>query len=159
MVWGAIYFGGRSDIIFMERDSTSPRNGFTSNSYIMALEDGLLPIHYADRLFQQDNAPIHRTIKVDEWFEDHEVEVIDWPPHSPDLNPIEHVWHTMKVILSINNPELHLLRNNNANREFLKVQIQLAWQAVPQESIDNLIDSMDNRLRAVVAAKGWYTNY
>lgn len=37
--------------------------------------------------------------------------------------------------------------------------IQEAWWAIPQASIDSLIDSMPRRIEAVYRAKGWYTKY
>jgi hypothetical protein len=45
MVWGAIWRGGKSDIVVMIRDQTARRRGYTSLSYQQALTEGLLPIH------------------------------------------------------------------------------------------------------------------
>jgi transposase len=37
----------------------------------------------------QDNALIYTAKKVKQWFEDNGIDTSDWPPYSPDLNPIE----------------------------------------------------------------------
>jgi transposase len=159
MVWGAIWLGGRSELIIMERDPDAPKNGYTSWSYIEALELGLLPEYDAGRIFQQDNAKIHVSNATKEWFESHGIWVIDWPPHSPDMNPIEHVWRALKAILHRQHPNIHLLGSNREDIETLKGWIREAWWAVPQELIDKLILSIPNRVRALRKAKGWYTKY
>jgi transposase len=40
------------------------------------------------------------------WFEEHGIWVMDWPPHSPDLNPIENLWHRLKLKIFKLYPEL-----------------------------------------------------
>ena len=49
-----------------------------------------------DILFLQDNAPVHKAYSVMDWFERNCIELVEYPPYSPDLNPIEHVWVELK---------------------------------------------------------------
>ena len=44
----------------------------------------------------QDNAPIYTARKVTAWFTEHSIRLTDWPPYSPDLNPIEYTWKRLK---------------------------------------------------------------
>ncbi|GFU26493.1 endothelin-converting enzyme 1 [Trichonephila clavipes] len=43
-------------------------------------------------LFMDDNAPCHRTVAAEQLLESEDIERMDWPARSLDLNPIEHVW-------------------------------------------------------------------
>ncbi len=51
-------------------------------------------------LLQQDNAPCHTAVIVQEWLEGHckEFKVLPWPPNS-DLNPIEHLWQGWETLI------------------------------------------------------------
>jgi hypothetical protein len=159
MVWAGIWRGGRTDLVVMERDSDALRNGFTARSYQSALSEGLLPIYNGTRRFQQDNARIHNFGGTPEWLQINGIEYIDWPPHSPDLNPIEHVWKALKEILIKNYPQIRDLKNNKEDRAKLTVWLKEAWWAIPQEKIRKLIESLPRRLRAVIRARGYYTKY
>lgn len=143
----------------MERDATSKRNGFTQNSYLQVLQEHLFPLYDGTRDFQQDNAKIHMAKRVTDWFLNYGVSLIDWPAHSPDLNPIEHVWKLLKDKMHAMFPDLWERTLNEDNLAYFKQCAKTAWWAIDQKVIDNLILSMPKRLQACKRAKGWYTKY
>ena len=146
-------------MMIMERDSLTPNNGFTHRSYLDVLEKGLMPFYKPGQIYQQDNAPIHKTPEVQRWFESHGIWVMDWPPHSPDLNPIEHVWNLLKDKVFELYSELADYGRSKIDWTRFRKALQGGWNSLDQDVIDRLIDSMPRRLAAVRKAKGWYTKY
>ena len=106
MVWAAFWGGGVSDLYPLGRDFEAKKMGYSANSYIDVLDQNLVDFYEPGQIFMQDNAPIHNAKKVRLWFEFHGVEMMEWPPYSPDLNPIEQLWYRLKELLYFRHPEL-----------------------------------------------------
>jgi transposase len=90
-------------------------------NYIDTLENYLIPtkdIYFGNDtewIFQQDNAPCHKARRVNDWFTENGIRVLQWPARSPDLNPIENVWTVIDRKL-LKNPVTSLAQL----REFLR---------------------------------------
>jgi hypothetical protein len=161
IVWAA-FSGklGRSELFILERDPDSKKGGYSANSYIALLNEIIPTIWEPGLKFMQDNAPIHKAKKTMKWFEEMGIPVIDWPPYSPDLNPIENLWRKLKELVYEVNPAIdYVMGGDEAVKEALGEALLQAWRLIPQCYFDAVIESMKRRCEAVVRADGWHTKY
>jgi transposase len=105
-----------------------------------------------DYLFQQDNAPIHTSIRTRNFVEESEINLLPWPGQSPDLNPIEHLWDELER-------RIRAKKNNPKNLGELEVLLQECWLEIPSEVYQKLVESMTRRIDAVIKARGYPTRY
>ena len=100
--------------------------------------------------FMQDNDPKHTSKLVKNWLESNRINVLEWPAQSPDLNPIENLWRTLKVRVQKRNP---------TNFTQLEDFCQDEWHKLTQTDCNNLIKHYYKRLEAVIKNKGNAIDY
>ena len=128
---------------------------FDAARYVDILQHNLIQtaLHFYPRehwWFQQDNAPQHTSRLANRWFHNHGVDLLDFPPYSPDLNPIENLWSILKARV-----EARLARTMDEVERVLKEE----WEALDYELLTSLAHSMPTRCAAVVANRGHKAPY
>lgn len=150
-VWGSITASGVGPLVRIDGRLNADR-------YLQILQEHAIP---AGRrligegfIFQQDNDPKHTARVVRRYLAELEeqniCETMVWPPQSPDLNIIENVWDYL-------DRAKHRRQPRTANDLFNILEEE--WNNIPPEFINNLINSVPNRLRRVIQAKGGHTKY
>lgn len=105
------------------------------------------------QLLFQDNCSIHTAKICGNWFDQHpDLERINAPANSPDLNPIENVWAKTTQGWELVYPR------NVVN---LDEQVQRNWEKLREDPdyFKKLYESMPTRLNAVIDANGGHTKY
>jgi transposase len=148
-VWAGITLQGKSDLVFYQ-------GGLNAQEYQNLLEKTLLP--FASDTFeggeiewelQQDKATSHTAASTKKWLEDHNVDTInDWPTKGDDINPIENLWSIM---------DDKLAKRKFRTEKGMKKCLIDEWNKLDEEVVHNLIDSVPNRIRKVIKAKGGHT--
>jgi len=123
--------------------------------YLNILEDSMVPsynrlFHGDYSIFQQDNDRKHTSKVVKDWFEMNNMQKLEWPSQSPDLNPIENLWSLLDRKTRCRKP--------NNDDELFHI-LEEAWNTLSPELLDDLVSSMPRRVQAVIDAKGVATKY
>lgn len=151
MVWGCMGWEGVGRLGEVE-------GKMNAEQYVDILEHNLLPsmeeseTPLDDLIFQQDNDPKHTSKRAKRWMEDNNITLLDWPPQSPDLNPIEHLWNHIKR---------QLCQYPTQAKGVWEIweRVVEVWGKIEPEVCQELIESMPRRIGAVIKAKGGHTKY
>ena len=152
MVWAAISASGRTPLVFVPA-------GVKMNAAVyqnLILQHSLLP--WATRkyrgvkwLFQQVSAPAHGTRTTKAWLEANVPDFLspeEWPPYSPDLNPLDFaIWSIL---------EAKVCASRHYSLDSLKASLQREWQRIPQEVLRTSTEAFRKRLDLVITARGGY---
>lgn len=109
--------------------------------------------HISNRILLMDNCKIHGEgikyllqsgVKV----------ILDYPPKSPDLNPIENIWAELQKKMN------RKLRNICVStKDQLHELIRESWREIPSSLIRTCMLSMPKRLKEVIRLRGKQTKY
>lgn len=154
MIWGCMSWEGVGGMLLVI-------GRMDANQYIEILQEKLLPTisnlrlkhGYNNLIFQQDGDPKHTARKTQKWLKDKGIEVMKWPPQSPDLNPIEHLWYHMKTALS------SAYNTIPKSQSELLQRCEATWADIAPQVCQKYIESMPRRIEAVWKAKGGNTKY
>lgn len=148
MVWGSMSANGVGTIHFID-------GIMNADVYVDLLEQNLKQsvskLGLGRRfIFQQDNDPKHTSKKAKQYFAKNKINVLEWPPQSPDLNPIEHLWEILKR---------KVREEQCSNISAFKTHVKQVWGKLSPDITASLVESMKRRCEAVIAAKGGPTKY
>jgi inhibitor of nuclear factor kappa-B kinase subunit alpha len=152
MVWAAITSNGKSPLHFVKPGVKIDQVYYREH----ILEGALLPWakqHFGNRSWtlQQDSAPSHRAKMTQKWCRKNLPDFIDaeqWPPNSPDLNPLDFsVWSILETKVCV---------KCHKSLESLKRSLIAAWNEISNDVLRRICKKFPERLKAVVKQKGGY---
>lgn len=148
LVWGCFSYKGIGNLVFID-------DKLTGIKYVDILKQNLLQsaIKFgieSEFVFQQDNDPKHKSKVATKNFEENKICVLPWPANSPDLNPIEHLWDEI---------DRKVPSSSRKNKTMFKAAIEDAWNNIPLEFLQKLVNSVPTRLESVWKASGGHTRY
>lgn len=159
MFWAAFGYNRRTGLLPLDGDPQSTRGGVTA-WIIRGVYEAFLPeILQPGDIFMHDGASVHRAFIVRQLLADLGVNVMEWPPYSPDLNPIENLWALIKAKIYEKHPELERAPNTEETLQRLIEAAKEAWHDIDMRVLKNLCYTMPHRVQAVLQADGWYTKY
>uniref|UniRef100_A0A914MLI1 Tc1-like transposase DDE domain-containing protein n=1 Tax=Meloidogyne incognita TaxID=6306 RepID=A0A914MLI1_MELIC len=143
MVWAGICASGKTPLIFVD-----PGVKVNRDYYLREILQCCKPwakSHFGRRvwIFQQDSAPAHKAKNVQDWCKANFPGFIgaqEWPPYSPDLNPMDYsVWSIL---------ESRACAKPHKSLESLRHLITL-------KEVRAICENFSSRLRLCIKAKGF----
>lgn len=149
MVWLGFSYKGMTPVCFIS-------TRMESAMYIELLEDVLIEhgdqIAGPDWTFQQDNASIHASGETRAFLTERNIDVVDFPSISADMNPMENLWGILARKVYANGRQFDTVNG-------LKNQIKQSCAEIDIKVFENLIDSMPSRIVSLINANGRATKF
>ena len=147
-VWAGISKEGRTGICVFE-------GIMKKELYTEILDDTLLPfihsVYPSNHRFMQDNDPKHVAGHTQQWLDDNNVTWWRTPAESPDLNPIENLWHELK--------EFMRREIKPTTKDALVEGILTFWRTVTKEKCRKYINHLSKVIPRVIELEGQATGY
>lgn len=124
--------------------------------YVDILTQSLLATlekHEMDRsavYFRQDGDSKHTSKHAMGWLELEGFDVLLWCPNSPNMSPIEDLWDYLDCLVRVRNPL-------PTNIDDLLLALKEEWENILLGFIDNLYNSIPNRVCDLIKEKGHNT--
>lgn len=151
LFWGCISSRGPGPLTVVE-DTLNSRKYVSLLRRELVPEVNLLARQGEDVRFMHDNASPHKSRFTDEFLQTLDCDVIEWPPYSPDLNPIENIWAWLKYKLYADYPAAE------SEEELIRYTFEI-WDTLDEEMCRRYCSDYNKRLNAVIEANGLQTKY
>jgi len=150
MVSAGVCFNGKGRLHFVDEKAKVNADYYLKN-LIPKLIDDSVKLMPAGFIFQQDGAPAHTARVTQDWLVancDDFISKNEWPPNSPDLNPLDyHIWGAMLEAYQKLTPKPKTIQE-------LRITLQKIWEDLPQEPVAKAVKNFRKRLQACVTAAG-----
>ncbi|GFV30998.1 transposable element Tc3 transposase [Trichonephila clavipes] len=150
MVWAGIIINGRTRLHAVANGT------MTGQRYI---DEVLLPHVRLFRgavgdkfVFMDGNPTCHRTLTIQDCLDSEGIQRLVWQARSRDLNPIENVWDSLgRQVAGGNYPP--------TNKNTLIRALTVEWDKLPQQLLDNVVQSMVRRVECCITLHGGHIPY
>ena len=160
MIWACIMKNCKGPIVALDYPG-GRGGGMTADRYVEQVLDPVLTPFYremsrqrGDIFFQQDGARCHAARKTQQCLQRNTIAPFPHPSKSPDLSPVEPVWHDLKEVVRLRHENQHI-----STSEELKEVVIDAWNSLSITKINSYVGRMPKALCEVLERNGAMTGY
>jgi len=150
MVWAGICATGKTPLIFVN-PGVKINKEYYLNEILQRVVQPWARSHFGQRewIFQQDSAPAHKAKEVQDWCTNHFpgfIRASEWPPYSPDLNPMDYsVWSIL---------EARACAKPHKSLESLRRSLEREWSKLSVQELRRICENFSVRLKLCIKAGG-----
>lgn len=148
MVWGSMAQNGVGKLVFIDHKMNADisidlmKRKFKPSTKKFAAGNFFI--------MQQNNDIKHTSKKIEDYFDQNHVKMLDQPSKSPDMNLIEHLWSIVQRKIG---------ERRCKTKDELKAKVQEAWNQISPKETKELVESMHNHIQEVLRERGGSPRY